>query len=273
MRLFYWLLLIAANVTGVAWGAEYVMICQEGGQFGSQMFSYAMVPEIEVDQTTFQCLPYIGKNGAPLPYVKGNVCLCSTSHELSYFHEYREKIRELFGPSDVVIAELKEKYDFILNHPKTVAVHVRTYHPILLKHCCLGSDYYQNALNQFDEDHLFVIFSDRIEWCKKHLDLQGKNAIFIEGNHHILDFYLMNYCKNIITSNSTFSWWAAYLKKDPSGLIIAPKRWFYDPYDSDPYVNRITKQFYPKEWIILPAASPSRDYNLLEFDTTSIDEQ
>ncbi|MBI3508834.1 MAG: alpha-1,2-fucosyltransferase [Chlamydiia bacterium] len=300
-------------IVGKCLARDYVTICEEWGQFGSQLFSYAIVMswawthdkipvfskefligrpggQLNYDRI-FHRLPqnisgdihinpdkpyHIGKyqsiGGIPCHFVPGNVCMCGVTHEFTYFDPYKDRIRELYAAPAEVLSELKGKYSRILDHPKTVAVHIRTYHPQLELHCFLGEEYYQTAMDFFDDEHLFVVFSDRIEWCKRHLNWQGENVVFIEGNDYITDFYLMTFCKNLVTSNSTFSWWAAYLKQTPDGLIIAPNRWFYDPYDADPYLNRISKNFYPNDWVILSVPSPERDWTLIEYKTSSLHE-
>ena len=88
--------------------------------------------------------------------------------------------------------------------------------------------YYKEAIKIIKEKYqnpTFFIFSDDPTWTKDNLVLN--NAIYI--NHNCLpheDIYLMSLCKNNITANSSFSWWGAWLNRNDSKTIIAPKQWF-----------------------------------------------
>jgi len=283
---------------------HYVTVCSEGNQLGGQLTTFATIlgyawahglhalfpkemllglPGGEANyQFIFYRLPQELPPGTdpnlpthmgaysdarnPFPYYGGNICICGMpNYPLNYFHAYREKIRTLFGPSEEIILKLRQKYESVIDHPKTVAVHVRTYHPSYSIHWCLGEDYYEKAMNRFSNDHLFLIFSDRIGWCKDHLRLANKQVVFIEGNSHIEDLYLISLCKNIIIANSTFSWWGAYLKKDAEGLILAPEKWF--PNESPAY----RKTFYPSNYTTLPVPTiPTPNWDLLNYESTSI---
>ena len=66
----------------------------------------------------------------------------------------------------------------------------------------------------------------------KYLDSQNQQYIFID---YMLEDYIqmltMSYCDHLIISNSTFSWWSAWLKQknnhtNNNPIIIRPNIWF-----------------------------------------------
>jgi len=60
----------------------------------------------------------------------------------------------------------------------------------------------------------------------------------------IEDFISLAECKEHITSNSTYSWWAAYLS---GGKVVAPKEWF-----AGELAKRCTtKDLLPENWILI----------------------
>lgn len=198
-------------------------------------------------------------------YAGRNVCLCSAPG-YPFFH-YRDRLREYFSPSRSIKRYLNQNYKEILNHPKTVAVHIRTFHPAITLQLFLGAEYYKSAMEHFPDDHLFVIFSDRIEWAKENLQGTKPNMVFIQGENHIIDFYLMTYCRNHIISNSNFSLMAAFFKRDFSGITLVPDNWLSNTRKED------FEGFYFPGCFVLPTnPAGSANWNLLNYSTTSIDE-
>ncbi|MFC2128719.1 alpha-1,2-fucosyltransferase [Bacteroidota bacterium] len=99
--------------------------------------------------------------------------------------------------------------------------------------------YLENALNNF---RLFI-FSDDINWVRDNYNLNYNNIIYVDNvGKDYEQMRLMSLCKHQIISNSTFSWWAAWLNNNPDKIVIAPKQWFR---------NRDTSDLIPKRWIIL----------------------
>lgn len=90
-------------------------------------------------------------------------------------------------------------------------------------------DYIRGALDlvNLSEIKQIHIATDDIEWCKEHLS-------FIQKDYHLEmifpnkeakdDFLLITRGQNIILSNSTFSYWGAYINEAiyPESCIIAP---------------------------------------------------
>ena len=55
------------------------------------------------------------------------------------------------------------------------------------------------------------------------------------GDNDYAEFVLMSRCKHHIIANSSFSWWASYLNKNPGKTVLAPQRWLNGTDDSDFY--------------------------------------
>lgn len=72
----------------------------------------------------------------------------------------------------------------------------------------------------------FIVCSDDIEWCKENLNYEG--VLFSEGLNAFDDMGVMASCSNHIITNSTFSWWSAYLGTNPNRHVISPSHssWF-----------------------------------------------
>jgi hypothetical protein len=57
----------------------------------------------------------------------------------------------------------------------------------------------------------------------------------------------LSLCKNTIISNSTFSWWAAWLNENPDKIVIAPHRWFAD----ETLNTQALQDTMPENWVRL----------------------
>lgn len=66
------------------------------------------------------------------------------------------------------------------------------------------------------------------------------------GNNSYIDMQLMSFCKHNIIANSSFSWWGAWLNKNPNKIVIAPIKWF-----KTEILNTQTTDLIPETWIRL----------------------
>lgn len=87
-------------------------------------------------------------------------------------------------------------------------------------------DYIYSAIARFDSRSRFLVFSDSSEdiaWCRK--NIRARRLLFSDGHSDIQDFALMSACDHHIIANSTFSWWAAWLNRNPNKQVISPRVW------------------------------------------------
>ena len=92
--------------------------------------------------------------------------------------------------------------------------------------------YYQKAIEIMQQKLVnphFYIFTDNPEWVNEHFT--SYDFTLVEGNptsgwgSHF-DMQLMSCCKHNIISNSTYSWWGAFLNRNNEKIVIGPKQWF-----------------------------------------------
>jgi len=144
-----------------------------------------------------------------------------------YFKNNESFIRESFRINDFILDKIHEKYKDILEYKNTTSIHIRRgdYLKLNNHHPSLSLDYFRNAIDLTKSNtDKYIIFSDDIEWCKT--KFQGNRFIFIENQKDYIELYLMSLCKNNIISNSSFSWWGAWLNLNENKIIISPKQWF-----------------------------------------------
>lgn len=153
-----------------------------------------------------------------------------------YFRNYRREIIEAFG---------------ILRYPTElglVSIHVRRgdYLRLNKKHPPIDLAYIRDAMSYFDNNHRFLVFSDDIEWCKN--NIKGRAIDYWVDDDPIESMAMMASCHHNIISNSTFSWWGAWLNGNDNKVIIAPKRWF-----GERVQDRVlhTQDIIPQTWIKL----------------------
>ena len=95
-------------------------------------------------------------------------------------------------------------------------------------HGLISHEYYYHAEHYIKSkisNPLFFIFSDDIEWVRQNLNIT--DCVFASNLNitEVEELYLMSQCSHNIIANSTFSWWGAYLNKNPHKIVIAPKQW------------------------------------------------
>lgn len=177
------------------------------------------------------------RNVTPDCYVKG------WFQSEKYFSDIAESIRKDISLDYEI--DVPEKIRNAIADEQSVSVHIRRGDYVKLHHE-LNNGYFLQAKkllqNKLDKPQ-FIVFSDDIEWVKNNLELPEQNTSYVDSSLKLKDYeelLLMSQCKNHIISNSTFSWWAAWLDCNPNKTVIAPRQWLGGQ-----------KDIVPKEWTVI----------------------
>jgi hypothetical protein len=160
-----------------------------------------------------------------------------------YFSNCREEIKSCFQFRENIINEANEKFGWI-NFDDSVSVHVRRgdYINSPNHHPTQDVSYYRDSFS-FYKGLRKIIFSDDPAWCEENLSGMDNCYIVNEDNPYVT-LYLMTQFKNHIISNSSFSWWGAWLSSD-SPSVVSPKKWF------GPLLPHNTDDLYPEGWNVI----------------------
>lgn len=185
--------------------------------------------------------------------VKPNTYIEGFFQTEKYFKKYEEEIRQAF-----TFKNKPEKFnqDIIdeMENSNSVSIHIRRGDYVQKKryqdvYATCSMDYYKRGADyiaqKFERPKLFV-FSDDIQWVRANWDLPYE-TVFIDnnsGDKSFEDMRLMSNCKHNIIANSSFSWWGAWLNKNPQKIVIAPQKWF-----NDKKINQ--EDVIPETWIRL----------------------
>lgn len=165
-----------------------------------------------------------------------------------YFEDISDIIREDFilkNPPSLKIQNLKE----VIEKENSLCIHVRRGDYVGNKnHEVVGREYYDGSVLKLRSlvriDKIYV-FSDDIKWCEENMKFDlpvmfvGVEYSGIKDEGHL---FLMQSCKYFIISNSSFSWWGAWLSNHKDKVVIVPKQWFPD-------ISINSDDLIPKEWI------------------------
>ena len=170
-----------------------------------------------------------------------------------FFSSRASDIRSLYQ-FDIVCDESNSQTLQQITATNSLAIHVRRGDYISNDaaanlHGIPSVDYYYRAIDYVSRCkgpvEIFA-FSDDPGWVRDTFAGSYPTIKIVDhntGNKSHIDMYLMSQCKHIVTANSTFSWWAAWLNQHPERLIVAPKNWFASKSEPDNLI--------PKTWIRL----------------------
>lgn len=179
----------------------------------------------------------------------------------TYFEGYWQSEKYFEGSKDILRKELTFKNEELfkqnpncekIENSNSVSIHFRCGDYLSkprtrMRFYVCTKGYFDRAISHM-KTHLdnpkFFVFTDDHEWVKKNLKFPD-NFVFVESNDKFEDLYLMSRCKNNIISNSSFSWWGAWLNNNPEKIVIAPDIW------GTPKMKYSYESIVPDSWIRL----------------------
>lgn len=165
-----------------------------------------------------------------------------------YFQEYENTIYSLIR-LDSQLQSVKTEYASLLGDvtkaPYTISMHFRLgdYKNLQESHNVLPYDYYKRCL-QYMVEHIDSSDFRILYFCEEEdneyvsilvskllREFHGRivQLKFVKATDTIPDWkqmLLMACCGSHIIANSTFSWWGAYLNKNPNKRVCYPSVWF-----------------------------------------------
>ena len=172
-----------------------------------------------------------------------------------YFEQFASEIRTIFRFKNSLSEKSQEIFSKTTD--KFASIHVRRgdylnggLHDVCTK------EYFNNAIEYAIKNagvEHFLVFSNDIEWCKTNLAYQTCCVSFVDwntGEDSWQDMALMSNCRVNIISNSSFSWWAAWLNNNANKMVIAPSVWNRREIDyTDNYYKFDYSDIVPNSWI------------------------
>jgi hypothetical protein len=257
------------------------------GRIGNQLFQYAalvgiaknkgydfVIPENQELSKCFDMLHCGGRYG----YIDGGEVELHDSHEFcselfsecpnhihlngyfqseKYFKDAWRQLKWDFRFKEEIDSEVDYKWGDILRED-AVSICVREFNDHFdypgshNNHRNLPWSYFEEAIEMLGKDRPYIICSNNLKLCQEQEVFKGSNFYFndittkVDKSH--FDLCLLSKCTDHIISNSTFSWWGAYLCQNPNKRVIAPSPWY------GPGLAHIsTQDLFPESWEVIDA--------------------
>ena len=152
-----------------------------------------------------------------------------------YFNDYAADLRKLFYPKPELPAKsaLSLITAGVIRSVDWIGAHVRRgdYLKAADYHLTCGPEYYKGSRSVIEEElnqgMRVCWFSEDPEWVRENLFSEGDTIIYDSG---AVDFTSLGQFKHLILSNSSYSWWAAWLNPycydQTERIICSPDKWF-----------------------------------------------
>lgn len=166
--------------------------------------------------------------------------LCSETFMTGYFQDYPRNLKGIHTVREIVKVHTKSQQEllckeFVIDQNKSLAIHIRLGDYLNeTKFWIINEQYLENSIQNFDNIDQFYIFcqEELPTTLLKSLKKFNKKLVFIRNINFTdyQEFILLSSFKNLIISNSTFSFWAGII--DYNGIrkkVLAPEMYYKKP--------------------------------------------
>ena len=189
-----------------------------------------------------------------------NVYLWGWWQSWKYFADISGVIKDEF----IFKESIEDKYKHLVKQitsTESISLHLRRGDYLLPRQqktwVVCSPNYYNQGLKRleklFQRANVFIFaeFPEELKWAKRNIQTKfpctfvHRKSLGIDKSKDYEDMQLMSLCRHNIIANSTYSWWAAWLNKNPRKMVFAPKNWYVDPEE-----NKIChRDLLPESWI------------------------
>ena len=167
--------------------------------------------------------------------ITGNVYLEGYWQHYQYYQNLDKRIFDELTLKDTTEQSSYALFKQVQQDHSSVSLHIRRGDYITDKQAnnlmgILPLTYYQRAIEHIKgkiKTPSFYIFSDDLDWAKDNLKIDApvSFADIDGGSKDYLELDLMSSCRHQIVANSSFSWWGAFLNRNPSKIVVSPAQW------------------------------------------------
>lgn len=184
--------------------------------------------------------------------VSSNVYIDGYWQHYKYFENINPSIFKELTLKGELIPSVQDILTQIESNTSSVSIHIRRgdYITDVEANRIMGTlplSYYYKSMDYIKKkvpNPVFYFFSDDLEWVKANFKGQ-EDYLYVDSRQDYIDLKLMSSCRHNIIANSSFSWWGAFLNKNPHKIVITPSQWVV----RDDMNSKIEIQF--PEWIKL----------------------
>lgn len=146
-----------------------------------------------------------------------------------YFADRRDRVRAWFEPRPGLVDRAREIAERTGVGPeRRCCIHVRRGDYLAMRNggapegWALPPAYYERALEQVPSGTRCIVVTDDPAWVRERLGRLDP-LICSAADAPVVDMLLLGQCRYNIIANSSFSWWGAYLNRQPESRVFFPR--------------------------------------------------